>query len=136
MECLLCNFQFLSVNPGKNHYVCHHKVDENNPYFLDLFEPDTIDSVCHICNVKFETCRMKQNHMFIYHYSEKQSGGRLQRACDLPLNILKRGAITYCSVNFDNHKDSYDFHSSNMIDVFLDNVYLAFNSQNLAFNSQ
>ena len=90
MECLLCDFQFNKVNLRKNHYVCFHKVDENSLYFLDLFEPDTIDCVCGICNVKFDTCRKKKNHMFLCHYSTKQSGGRLQRACDLPLNILKR----------------------------------------------
>ena len=116
MECLLCNSQFLSVNPGKKD-VWHHKVDENNPYFLDLFEPDTIDSVCCTCNVKFDTCR-KKNITFPYHYSKKQSGGRLQRARDLPFSILKRGVITYYCVNFDQPKDFYDFHSSDMVMFF------------------
>ena len=74
--------------------------------------------------------------MFLYHYSKKQSGGRLQRARDLPLNILKRGAITYYSVNFDQHKDFYDFHSRDMVDVFLDNVHLVFNSQNHMYKFQ
>ena len=85
--------------------VRFHKVDDKNLYFLDLFEPDNIDNVCRICNVKFDTFRKKKNHMFLYHYSQKQSGGRLQKARDLPLNILKRGAIIYYSVNFDQHKD-------------------------------
>ena len=136
MECLLCDFQFNKVNLGKNHYVCFHKVDENNLHFLDLFEPDTIDCVCHICNVKFDTCGKKKNHMFLYHYSTKHSGCRLQTARDLPLNILKRGAITIYSANFDQHKDFYDFHISDMIDVFLDNFHLAFNSQNHMYKFQ
>ena len=105
MECLLCYFHFNDVNSGKNHYVRFHKFDDKNLYFLDLFEPDNIDNVCRICNVKFDTFRKKKNHMFLYHYSQKQSGGRLQKARDLPLNILKRGAIIYYSVNFDQHKD-------------------------------
>ena len=66
---------------------------------------------------------------------KKQSGGRLQRARDLPLNILKRGTITFYSVNFDQYKDFYDFHSSDII-VFLDNVHLVFNSQNDMYTFQ
>ena len=77
MECLLCDFQFNSFNLGKNHYLCFHKVAKNNLYFLDLFEPDTVNCVCRICNVKFDMCRKKKNGMFLYHYSTKQSGGRL-----------------------------------------------------------
>ena len=130
MECLFCGFQFNNVNLGKHHYVCFHKVDENNLYFLDLFEPDTIECVCRICNIKLDTCRKKKNYMFLYHYSTKQSGGRLPRAHDLPLNILKRGTITIYSVKFYQYKDFYHFHSSDMIDVFLDNFHLTFNSQN------
>ena len=75
-------------------------------------------------------------HMFLHHYSKKQSGGRLQRARDLSFNILKRGVITYYSVNFSQHKDFYDFHSSDMFDVFLDNVHLAFNSRNHMYKFQ
>ena len=67
----------------------------------------------------------KKNHMFLYHYNQR--GGARQRSNDLPLNILKRGQITYYSVNFDQHKDYFDFHSTDMIDVFLDVVYHAFN---------
>ena len=79
---------------------------------------------------------MKKNHLFLFHYSKKQSGGRLQRAHDLLLNVLKRGAITHYSVNFNQHKDFYDFYSSNMVDVFLDNVHLAFNSRNRMYKFQ
>ena len=136
MECLLCYFHFNDVNSGKNHYVRFHKFDDKNLYFLDLFEPDNIDNVCRICNVKFDTFRKKKNHMFLYHYSQKQSGGRLQKARDLPLNILKRGAIIYYSVNFDQHKDFYDFYSSDMVDVSLDNVHQAFKSQNHMYKFQ
>ena len=131
MECLLCNFKFLSVDIGKKHFVDYHEVDENNLYFLDLFEPDIFDRVCFICNAKFDTCILKKNHMFLYHYSiQKQFGGSRQRSSDLPLNILKRGPITYYSVNFYQHKDYYDFHSSDMIDDFLDMVHQSFHSQN------
>ena len=72
----------------------------------------------------------------MYHYN--QLGGARQRANDdLPLNIFRRGQITYYSVNFDQHKDYFDFHSTDMVDVFLDVVYHAFNpQQNLMNNFQ
>ena len=57
-------------------------------------------------------------------------GGARQRANDLPLNILKRGQITYYSVNFDQHKD---FHSTDIVDIFLDVVYRAFDFQNMTY---
>ena len=71
----------------------------------------------------------KKKHIFLYHYGKQVGGSRL-RASDLPLNILKRGAITYYSVHYDQHKDYCDFHSSDMIDVFLDSVYQVFCSEN------
>ena len=132
MQCLLCNFKFSSVNIGKKHYIDYHEVDESSPYFLDLFEPDAVEKACLICSVKSSTCRLKKNHMFLYHYG-KQSGGSRQRLTDLPLNILKRGQIT---VNFDQHKDYYDFHSTDMIDVFLKMVYQAFRSRNHIYKFQ
>ena len=52
------------------------------------------------------------------------------KPCVVFLNILKRGAITYYSVHYDQHKDYCDFHSSDMIDVFLDSVYQVFCSEN------
>ena len=72
--------------------------------------------------------------MFLFHYN--QIGSARQIANDLPLNISKRGQITYYSVNFDQHKDYYDFHSTDMVDIFLDVVYHAFESQNLACKLQ
>ena len=39
-------------------------------------------------------------------------------------------------MNFDQHKDYYDFHSTDMIDVFLNMVYQAFRSQNHIYKFQ
>ena len=36
---------------------------------------------------------------------------------------MKRGSITYYSINFDQHKNFYDFYSSDLVDVFLDAVH-------------
>ena len=134
MECLLCDFKFSTIDGAKIHHVVLHGVDENNPYFLDLFEPNTLEKKCLKCRVKFDTCRMKRNHMFLFHYNK--IGGARQIANDLPLKISKRGQITYYSVNFDQHKDYYDFYSTDMVDIFLDVVYRSFDSQNLTYKFQ
>ena len=133
MDCLLCDFKFSRIDWVKRHYVDFDGVNENNPYFLDLFQPDTLEKKCLKCRVKFDTCRMKKNHMFLYHYNQQQMGGARQTANDVSLNILKRGQITYYSVNFDQHKDCYDFHSTDKVDIFLDVVYRAFDSQNMTY---
>ena len=38
----------------------------------------------------------------------------------LPVNVLKRGPITYYSINFDQHKDFYDFLDERIFDRFFD----------------
>ena len=125
MECLLCHLRSLDVSEMKKHYVDFHAVDENNRYFLELFQPDTLNRKCAKCSVVFPTCIKKKNHMFLYDYNQR--GGTRQTANDdLPLNIFKGGQITYYSVNFDQHKDYFDFHRTDMVDVFLDVVYHAF----------
>ena len=42
------------------------------------------------------------------------------------LNILYRGKTIYFSINYDQHKNVYDFFSSDMFSEFLNNVYTAF----------
>ena len=42
--------------------------------------------------------------MFLYHYGQQIVGSSRPKASDLPLNILKRGTITYYSVNFEQHR--------------------------------
>ena len=53
-------------------------------------------------------------------------GGRRPELSSLPLNVLKRGRITYYSINFEQHKNFYDFFNSSMVDVFLDSIYEIF----------
>ena len=48
----------------------------------------------------------KKNHCFLVH-REQQVGGAINQ--QLPLNILKRGVITYYSINHFQHKNYYDF---------------------------
>ena len=61
--------------------------------------------------------------MFLVHYNQK--GGPKANA-DLPLNVLQRGPITYYSINFNQHKNFYDFYNGDMVDDFLGVVYRTF----------
>ena len=86
MECLLCDFKFSKVDNGKKHYIEYHGVNDQNAYFLDLFEPDTLERKRSHYRANFRTCRMKKI-TFLYHYDRLRMGGVGQGALDLPLNI-------------------------------------------------
>ena len=53
-------------------------------------------------------------------------GGRRPGLSALPQNVLTRGPLTYYSINFEQHKNFYDFFNSSMVDVFLDSIYEIF----------
>ena len=66
--------------------------------------------------------------MLFFHYStKKQFGG--SKSTTLPINILKRGSITYFSINFTRNKNFYDFFASDIVDDFLQSVYEVYNPQ-------
>ena len=46
----------------------------------------------------------------------------------MPLNIIKRGPIIYYSINFDQHKNFYDFFTGDVVETFLNSVYQVFRS--------
>ena len=107
------------------HYVNYHFINEDDSHFKDLFTPDTLDETCSISRTPFATARNKKKHMFLYHYDTRQQiGGRDPGTSDLPITILRRGPITYYSINFEQHKNFYDFFSTEIADTFLNSVYL------------
>ena len=63
--------------------------------------------------------------MFFFHYGKHQQmgGNRGPRTSSLPINVLKRGPITYYSINFNQHQKFYDFFSSGIVDAFLESAY-------------
>ena len=109
----------------KRHYIDYHFINDQDIFFKDLFTPDTIDKMCQFCNETFKSSRSKKKHMFLFHYGKHQQigGNRGLRTSTLPINVLKRGPITYYSINFDQHKKFYDFFSSGIADAFLESVY-------------
>ena len=70
--------EIFEVIKMKKHYVDFHGVDENNTYFLELFQPDALNRRGVKCSVMFLTCRMKKNHMFLYHYNKEVALDREQ----------------------------------------------------------
>ena len=122
MKCLLCSLHFIRESVLKKLYINYHFINDEDIYFKDLFLPDTFDKTCRICNVIFKSPRNKKKHMFLFHYGKhKQIGGN--RTSKLPLNILNCGGIIHYSIDFSQHKNFYDFLSSDIIDAFLDSVY-------------
>ena len=63
----------------------------------------------------------KKIHIFFHYGTKKQFGGSKSTA--LPINILKRESIKYFSINFTQHKNFYDFFTSDLVDDFLQSVY-------------
>ena len=126
MKCLLCSVQFIRESVLKNHYVNYDAINEDDIFFKDLFLPDTVDKTCRICRKTFKNCRSKKKHMFLFHYGERQMGGRRPGLSALPQNVLTRGPLTYYSINFEQHKNFYDFFNNSSADVFLYSVYETF----------
>ena len=97
-------------------------------FFKDLFLPDTLEKRCKFCNITFKICRQKKVHMFLFHYGKKEQFGGNRRST-LPINILKHGVFTYCTISFNQHKNLYDFFTSDIVDDFLQSVYEVYQPQ-------
>ena len=73
--------------------------------------------------MEFKNSMVRKNHMFLLHCN--QSGGsRINQ--QLSVNAVKRGQITYYSVNFHQHKKFYNFSKESIVDDFFDSVYARF----------
>ena len=127
MKCLLCSHHFIRESLLKNHYAAYHFINEEGIFFRNLFTSDTIDKTCRFCNVILKSCQNKKKHMFLYHYGKHQQMGGNKGArtwtSGLPISVLKREPMTYYSINFNQHKNFYNFLSSNVVDIFLNSAY-------------
>ena len=117
MKYLLCNLNFLSDETLKNHCIWKHLVNEDDCCFKDLFTLVTNTKSCDICGIHFKSARTRKNCMFLLHYN--QMGGN-RRNQQLPINILKRGSIKYFSINYNQHRNFYNFFQEQIAD---DSVY-------------
>ena len=126
MKCLICDATFSDNEVLKSHYGWHHSINENNYFLRELFSPDNVSKRCDDFKLEFKNCRPKKNHNFLLHYN--QVGAR--RNQQLPINVLRRVPIFYYSINFDQHKNFYDFYDEKIVDNFLNSVYEHFVSGN------
>ena len=123
MKCLTSNLNFITDETLRSHYIWQHSINENNEFFEDLFLPDNNLRRCKKCMMEFKNSMVRKNHMFLLHCN--QSGGsRINQ--QLPVNAVKRGQITYYSVNFHQHKKFYNFSKESIVDDFFDSVYAQF----------
>ena len=78
---------------------------------------------CGYCGREFLTLDQKINHNFLHHYRRlpQQVGGSRRTAAHL--NILRRDKILEFSINFEQHRDRYNFFASDIASRFLDVVY-------------
>ena len=63
----------------------------------------------------------------MFHYQQIGHGRNQQ----LPFNILRRGPRIYYSINFQQHKNVYDFSDERIADYFFDSVHERFVPGNL-----
>ena len=116
MKCLLCNLNFLTDETLKNHYIWQHLVNEDNCYFKDLFKPDINHRGCDICKIDFKNSRTRKNHMFLLHYNQM---GCNRRNPQLLINVLRKGPITYFSINYNQHKSFYNFFQEQLLTFWM-----------------
>ena len=122
MKCLLC--KYVSTQNDEellNHYIYFHNINENNYYFKELLSLDSnshYPKYCDKCKRAISTCRVKKNHSFLKHY--QQIDGFLNNR---PINISRRGPVTYFSINFSLHSNFYNlFDGEKTIDDFIEVV--------------
>ena len=60
----------------------------------------------------------KKNHNFLFHRNQ-QTGGSINWG---PVNPLRRGPITYFSINFQQRNRFYDFYNESVLDGFFNSV--------------
>lgn len=91
-------------------------INENNEYSEDLFLADNNLKRFEKCMIEFENCGLRKNN---------QSGGSATNQQPLT-NVLGCGLITCFSVNYNQHKNFYNFFEESIADDFIELVYVRF----------
>ena len=117
MRCLICD-KYFNDDVLKHHYQHFYFIKESNYFFRELFSPDNGSKRCDDSQIEFKCCRLKKNHNFLVHY--QQTGGSMNQ--QLPVNTSRRVPVIYYSINFQQHKDFYNFYDEEIINFFSDSV--------------
>ena len=121
MRCLLCSSTLENQEDLLGHYIDYHNVDENNwlPQKLFQIKNNTVLKRCVRCDEFLTTDKYKSVHNFLQHYDE----GKNIPFEDKPIDILRFTGLTIYFVEFQKHKDFYNFfNSEELVDNFLRNV--------------
>ena len=121
MKCLLCSSTFQNQEDQLNHYISYHNIDENNWFFQKLFQikNKSVLKQCVRCKEFLTTEKDKNIHNFLRHYKECKSVPFEEK----PIDILRFHGLTICSIEFQKHKDFYEFfNSEKCVDGFLRNA--------------
>ena len=121
MKWLLCSSAFENQEDLLRHYIDYHNVDENNLFFQKLFQikNKTVLKRCVRDEEFLTTDKHKSVHNFLKHYDE----GKNILFENKPIDILRFNGLTIYSVEFQKHKDFYNFfNSAEVVDDFLKNV--------------
>ena len=107
MKCLLCSSTFQNQEDLLNHYVSYHNVDENNCFFQKLFQikNKSLLKQCVRCSEFLTTEKHKSIHNFLKHYEE----GKIVSSEGKPTDIVRFRGLAIYSIEFQKHKDFYDF---------------------------
>ena len=107
MKCLLCSSTFQNQEDLLNHYVSYHNVDENNWFFQKLFQikNKSLLKQCVRCSEFLTTEKHKSIHNFLKHYEE----GKIVSFEGKPTDIVRFRGLAIYSIEFQKHKDFYDF---------------------------
>ena len=125
MKCLLCSSTFQNQKDLLNHYVSYHNVDENNWFFQKLFHSKNkaLLKSCVRCNKFLTTEKHKPAHIFLKYYDE----GKNIPFGDKRMDIVRFPGLTIHSIEFQKHKEFYDFfNSEKCVDDFLRNIRCKF----------
>ena len=125
MKWLLCSSAFGNQEDLLHHYIDYHNVDENNLFFQKLFQikNKTVLKRCVRGEEFLTTDKHKLVHNFLKHYDE----GKNIPFEDTLIDVLRFNGLTVYSVEFQKHKDFYNFfNSEEVVDDFLKNVKYTF----------
>ena len=130
MKCLLCSSNFENQEDLLNHYISYHNVDENNWFFQKLFQikNKSLSKHCVRCNEFLTTEKHKSIQNFLKHYEERKSIPFEVK----PVDIVSYLGLSIYSIEFQKHKDFYDFYdiktfnSERCVDDFLRNIKYKF----------
>ena len=126
MKCLLCTHQFEEKNLLVKHYITDHKINTANWFFKALFKEKKghfFSRKCYRCETFLTRKSEEKRHIFLFCL---QKGGEIPLE-DQPIIIKNDGTIKKFVIEYNKHKNSYDFeHPVKLVEDFFPVVDINF----------